>query len=366
MEGGEERATNKGLRKRRKGKLTKENPTTDTEDANASSGDEAMLGETLSLDSIRSVIKCSMTEAMSELENNISKQFSDLQHNFKEDIFKQLGEMRSEINQKMEETSEKIAATSVRLDEVEERIGEVETCSGEARQVLTQMQKTQLAMQSKITELEGHSRRNNIRIYGIREGAEGTSMTNFVTNLIKTNLEADNASDMSDLSIERAYRASGAKPPEAAAPRSTVVRFARYTTKEKVLSAAWKKPITVDGKRIYFDHDYATGVMEKRREYLPIKKILKEKGIRFHTPLTKMRVFLDSGTITYDSADQAAKDLRARGFPVPPRAGSAPGDPPQLSPGWKTVGNVQRGENYQQRIRDKLDKFQRATGMEAE
>lgn len=73
-------------------------------------------------------------------------------------------------------------------------------------------------------------------------------------------------------------------------------------------------------KRFFFDHDYAAGVMEKRREYLPIKKTLKEKGIRFHTPLMKMRVFLDSGTVTYESADQAAEDLRAKGFPVSPRA----------------------------------------------
>ncbi len=271
------------LRSKKKGELSKEDLIMDTEDANASSGNEAMLGETLSLDSIRSVIKHSMTEAMSALENNISKQLSDFQHNFKEDIMKQLGEMRSEINQRMEVTAGKIAATSQRLDEAEERIREVETFSGEVKDVLTRVQKTQLALQSKITELEGHSHRNNIRIYGIREGAEGTSMTNFVDNLIKTNLGANNVINMDDLGIERAHRALGAKPPETAAPSSTVVRFARYTTKEKVLSAAWKKPITVDGKRIYFDHDYATGVMEKRREYLPIKKILKLLKILKHS-----------------------------------------------------------------------------------
>lgn len=103
----------------------------------------------------------------------------------------------------------------------------METFGGEVKEVLTRMQKAQLRLQSKITELEGHSRRNNIRIYGIREGAKGTSMTGFVENLIKTNLGASNVIDVDDLGIERAHRALGAKPLETAPPRSTVVRFAK-------------------------------------------------------------------------------------------------------------------------------------------
>ena len=60
-----------------------------------------------------------------------------------------------------------------------------------------------------------------------------------------------------------------------------IVSFLKYTTKERIISAAWEKNITVDGNKVFFDHDYATAVMEKRREYLPIEKVLKEKGIKF-------------------------------------------------------------------------------------
>ena len=49
-----------------------------------------------------------MANATSELENNIAKQFSDFRSNIQEDIKKQLGEMKSDINLKMEETVEKI------------------------------------------------------------------------------------------------------------------------------------------------------------------------------------------------------------------------------------------------------------------
>lgn len=128
-------------------------------------------------------------------------------------------------------------------------------------------------------------------------------MAHFIDNLIKT--ELGESIGLNELGIERAHRALGPKPAETAPPRSTVVRFLKYTTKERVIRAAWKKPVTVEGRRIFFDHDYATGVMEKRRAHLPVKKALKEQGIRFHTPMTS--VFLDSGTVTYESADQAAE-----------------------------------------------------------
>lgn len=367
MDGGKEKGRIRAPKSEKKGELRGANVKVRTDiEGDASCGHEAGQGETVSLTSIRDIIKESMSTAISELENNISKQLADFQCSFQEDIKKQLGEMGTDINQKMEVIAGQLAATSRRLEEAEERIVEVETFGVEAKEVISNMQKTQLALQAKITELEGHSRRNNIRIYGINEGAEGTSMTNFVENLIKTELGASTGLD--DLGIERAHRSLGLKPPDNAPPRSTVVRFTRYTTKEKILSAAWKKPITMDGKRVFFDNDYAAGVMEKRKEYRLIKRVLKEKGIRFHTPLAKMRVFLDSGTVTYESADRAAEDLRARGFPIPSSPEGRQRDATQLNSRWETARRTGPGssQEYQQRVRGKLRGFQRLAEVEAE
>eukprot|EP00064_Thunnus_orientalis_P011521 superscaffoldBa00001670_g11552 len=86
--------------------------------------------------------------------------------------------------------------------------------------------------------------------------------------------------------------------------------------KEKILMAAWKKSIYVQEKRVFFDHDYAEPVQQRRKEYVPIKRALKENGIRFQTPLTQMRVLFDSGMVTFNSAKEAAADLRKRGLPA--------------------------------------------------
>lgn len=55
-----------------------------------------------------------------------------------------------------------------------------------------------------------------------------------------------------------------------------------------VLSLAWKKKITIVTNLISFDHDYTSEVIEKRRAYVGVKKALKEKGIHFQTPFTKI------------------------------------------------------------------------------
>uniref|UniRef100_A0AAV2LRF1 Uncharacterized protein n=1 Tax=Knipowitschia caucasica TaxID=637954 RepID=A0AAV2LRF1_KNICA len=69
-------------------------------------------------------------------------------------------------------------------------------------------------------------------------------------------------------------------------------------------------------------------VVQKRREYGNIKRALKEKSVRFQTPLDKIRIHWDTGARTYGSAREAAIEMRRRGtvVPVPER------NPAELSP----------------------------------
>ncbi|KAF7644107.1 hypothetical protein LDENG_00227690 [Lucifuga dentata] len=144
------------------------------------------------------------------------------------------------------------------------------------------------------------------------EVVQDTSLNSFVEKLIKSELgEITGLCPNEDLGIERVHRALAPQPPVGAPPRSIVIRFQKFTVKEKILHAAWKKKISMQDRRVYFDHDYAENVQWKRREYTPIKKLLKEKKIRFQTPLTKMRVHFDSGTVTYNSAEEAVADLES-------------------------------------------------------
>lgn len=192
-------------------------------------------------------------------------------------------------------------------------------------------------------------------------------MPKFVEGLFKDILE-----DNTDLGIERAHRALASKPPSGAPPRSIVVRFLKFSVKEKVLHATWKKPVNFQGQRVFFDHDYAGEILKRRKEYTPIKKALKEKGIRFQTPFpAKMRVFLENGPVTYEHADEAAEDLKSRGIPVEytaRRKATSPAERLEQALPWIVIDKQSHGERGKPprredvHIRERLRHFQREDG----
>lgn len=161
-------------------------------------------------------------------------------------------------------------------------------------------------------EAIGLGRRNNVRVYGTAEGAEKGNIHKFIENLIKKELDLIEV----DLGIQRCHRALGPRPPSEVQPRLVIVYFQEFKVKELVLHSAWKKKeIFHSDRRIYLDYDYPAETLEKRKAYSQIRRILREKGIRFHTlPPAKLRVFFESGPVTYGSADEAAEDLKKRGF----------------------------------------------------
>ena len=58
-----------------------------------------------------------------------------------------------------------------------------------ASTALSEMMGQTRRMQEKITDLEGRSRRNNIRIFGLPEDTEGSSAAIYLEQLLKAELE---------------------------------------------------------------------------------------------------------------------------------------------------------------------------------
>lgn len=150
-------------------------------------------------------------------------------------------------------------------------------------------------------------------------------------------------------------------PPQEAQPRSMIVYFQEFKIKELVLHSAWKKKEVFLGQsRIYFDRDYPAETLAKRKAYAQIRQLLREKGIRFQTPPpAKLRVFFESGPITYETAADAAEDLKMRGFQFDPER-TQPGNaakPPR--PSWQRAAVKTNRQVRQDRIKEKLREFQR-------
>jgi len=77
-----------------------------------------------------------------------------------------------------------------------------------------------------------------------------------------------------ELDIERADKTLAPRPAgdQEDKPRSIIVKFLRYRTKEEILrKALGKKKLLLNGRLIYFDQDYPPAVLQKRKEYAEAK-----------------------------------------------------------------------------------------------
>lgn len=231
-------------------------------------------------------------------------------------ILKELREFRQDNREQLAAMREDLNGIGGRMDEAEQRIDAVETRVQSWEDLLIELAKLHTKTEAKLTELEGNSRRQNIRIYGVAEGAEesATSAIKFIETLLMNGLSLP---PLPQLAIERAHRALAAKPQAGAPPRSFVVKFANYRTKEDILKKAWQaKGFDFQGKRVYLDNDYAPEIQRRRKEYNGAKAALRDNNIRFQTPYPyKLKVFYNTGTITYNSAQEATEDMAERGNP---------------------------------------------------
>lgn len=232
-------------------------------------------------------------------------------------ILREIRDFRKDTNGQLNTIRAEMNGIGKRLDEAEERIDGVETRIQSSEELLIELAKLQMQYETKLLDLEGRSRRENVRIYGVDEGEEDSfpSVNNFVETLLEKALGLPSPPA---LGIERAHRAVAKKPPPGAPPRSFVVKFASYCTKEDVLKRAWRaKGLDFKGKKIHLDNDYAPEIQRRRREYAAAKTVLKENNIRFQSPFpAKLRVHYSEGTVTYNTAHEATADMVTRGLSV--------------------------------------------------
>ena len=235
------------------------------EETNTPEMDDTECASDSPVDNVYSVLQ-TISKEIRDFRTEHKVDLHTLKEEVKEDMKNELKDLKQEIYQKLSANSAQIQANETRLNGAEARINETESANTAMKEALINAIERQKTMQERLTDMEGRSRRNNIRIYGVPEGKEGNSVSDFVEQFLKNELglTAD-----TDLRIQRAYRALARKPEPNQPPRSVVVNFLEFNTKETVLKKAWGKKIAMgsEGRRVSFDHDYATEVIQKRKAY---------------------------------------------------------------------------------------------------
>lgn len=303
-------------------------------------------------------MKVSIIAEIKEVRTDVKKELSEATGQIK----KELSDFRDETNQTLSVINIDLKEMAGRIEEAERRVSEMEECNADIKEVLSHISELQEHLQSQLKDLEARSRRNNIRIHGLLEGVEGDDILGFIEGFIKTELALPDPD--ASLGIQRCHRSLGPKPPQDSSPRSVVIYFLEFKTKERVLRSAWnKKDIQYNGRRVFFEQDYTSDTLVKRKAYAPVRKALKEKDVRFQTLYpARLRVHLNTGTVIYKDAQEAAVDLKGRGVIDVgiPTSVTRPAGKGMTQPAWETAGATRRNrETRLKRIQERLKEFRR-------
>lgn len=228
----------------------------------------------------------------------------------KKDIFEEIKKMNATlqvvakdvttIKEATKELKDSVEDIKVRLGEAEQRISDMEDASVLTEAKVDKFQKRMDALWSRVEDLENRSRRNNVRIIGLKEGVETPgNVDKYVMEILAKAFELSG----SEFEIERAHRSPVPMPEPNEPPRVIHVRFLRSSAREKVLRVAReRRGVDWQGSKLSFFEDVTKELAEKRKAFNPVKRRLRELQVKHRLMYPATLVF------TWNGQKKAFKD----------------------------------------------------------
>ena len=162
-------------------------------------------------------------------------------------------------------------------------------------------------LKAKVNDLEGRSRRHNVRIVGIKEGEESGRPTEFVSRLIPELLGRDNFTK--PVKIDRAHRSLRPKPLANERPRVIIARLHNYGDLVSILRLSRQQaPLQYQGERVSIFPDYTAEVSSMRQAFSTVRKKLMDAGAKCSLRFpAKLQVIHNNSVKTFDSPADAER-----------------------------------------------------------
>lgn len=204
---------------------------------------------------------------------------------------------------KVTEIKQDVLTNTARVDEAETRIDQTERSMEEVESALEMATKRIAFLEAKTDDLENRGRRKNLRIFGLKEGAEGVqTLLTFVTDMLPQwlGLPPDRT-----FALERVHRTLADRKPNQ--NRAVLVRFLNFQEKEFVYRQARKSEIKHDGARITFAQDLSAETLRTQREFHPVIKLFAEmnafRGFLYNP--CRIRILYNKKICTFSTPQEA-------------------------------------------------------------
>uniref|UniRef100_H3B0F6 L1 transposable element RRM domain-containing protein n=1 Tax=Latimeria chalumnae TaxID=7897 RepID=H3B0F6_LATCH len=201
---------------------------------------------------------------------------------------KEIGELKSNLQGPLASIAKDVSAIQQDIVVMKQDIKEIRSRLGEAEHRISGLEgvmaevkpQIQNLMRKKLIDLEGRSRRSNIRIFGIEEGTEQgqKDLVPLIQDMIKEIMPAGASQRME---LERAHRVLIPKPAAGQHPRVVTVKFLRFREKDEVLNFARNsKKVQWHDMDIEIYLDLPREVVEERRSFADVRQLCREKNYR--------------------------------------------------------------------------------------
>lgn len=171
---------------------------------------------------------------------------------------------------RLDRVTRRVDKHEARLTETETRISDMEDRQTSDHDALAGVTGELGALRARCEDLEGRSRRNNVRLTGVPETTYIDNMEFYIETMFKE-LFGDSLSPM--FLVERAHRSLGPRPPPGTQARPILAKILNYRDRDTILRLAREKgTLHYQGNVISLYPDFTQAVQTARREFLPAKK----------------------------------------------------------------------------------------------
>ncbi len=256
-------------------------------------------------DAIANGIKLALKEQQSTLDSVVASAVSDAVDSV---LIPALRELRVDIqatNDSVKELRAEFEAIATTAKQTRDRVDSVQAAAREDRRTVTDLRNQLERLTEKMTDMEDRSRRNNVQLVGLPEGAEGSDAAGFLrVNLSKwiPSLKDRN------IEIDRAHRVyDGRKNSDR--PRTLIFRVLRWHDRSEILKGArqaYPVKCAQDNVTLLFFPDFSPATAARRKTLNPVLKKMTTLGLQpFLTYPSVIKLWHKGEQRSFDSPQKA-------------------------------------------------------------